>query len=66
MKELISKLVSEAKLSDAQANQVAEIVKKFLGDKLPEAVRGPVLNALSGEKIGDLADQAKGMLGKLF
>jgi hypothetical protein len=66
MKELITRLVTEAKLSDAQANQVAEILKKFLAEKLPEAVRGPVMGALTGENIGGIADKAKGMFGKLF
>lgn len=66
MKELISRLVSQANLNEAQATQVADVLRNFLSEKLPEPLRGPVLGALTGENVGNVADQAKGMLGKLF
>lgn len=66
MKELINRLVSQANLSEAQAGQVADVLRNFLSEKLPEPLRGPVLSALTGENVGSAADQAKGMLGKLF
>lgn len=66
MKELISSLVEKADLSPDQANKVAEVVKGFLADKLPDALQGPVLGALSGDAVDSALDQAKGMLGKLF
>jgi hypothetical protein len=66
MKELISQLIEKADLSEAQATQVADVVKAFLADKLPEALQGPVQSALSGEAVGSAVDQAKGLLGKLF
>jgi len=66
MKELISSLVAKAELSQDQAAKAADVVKDFLADKLPDAIKGPVLSALSGEKIDEALDHAKGMLGKLF
>ena len=66
MKELISQLVSKADISEAQAAKVAEVVRGFLANKLPEMLRGPVDSALTGEAIDGALDQAKGLLGKLF
>jgi len=66
MKELISRLVSQADLSEAQAAKVAEVVRGFLASKLPEMLRGPVESALTGEAVDSAVDQAKGLLGKLF
>jgi hypothetical protein len=66
MKELISELVAKADLSEAQAAQVAEVVRGFLSSKLPEMLRGPVDSALTGENVDSAVDQAKGLLGKLF
>lgn len=66
MKELIGKLVEKADLSEEQAAKVAEVVKDFLGDKLPEAIKGPVMGALTGENVDQAADLATGLLGKLF
>ena len=66
MKELISQLVSQADLSEAQAAKVAEVVRGFLASKLPEALRGPVDSALTGQAVDSAVDQAKGLLGKLF
>ena len=66
MKELISQLVEKASLTEEQAEKAAEVVKNFLHEKLPEAVRGPVESALTGEALKDVADKAKGVLGGLF
>lgn len=66
MTELISRLVSQANLSEDQAKKVADVVRGFLADKLPEPLRGPVEGALTGANVGSAVEQAKGMLGKLF
>ena len=66
MKELITQLVSQADISEAQAAKVAEVVRGFLASKLPEMLRGPVDIALTGEAVDSAVDQAKGLLGKLF
>jgi hypothetical protein len=66
MKELIQTLVAKADLDEAQAAKVAEVVKDFLGEKLPEPIRGPVMGALTGENVDSAADAVKGALGKLF
>jgi hypothetical protein len=63
MKALIAELVQKADLSDAQATKVAEVVRGFIGSKLPDAIRGPVEAALTGEKVDDAVDQAKNLLG---
>lgn len=65
MNELISQLVAKADLSEAQAAKVAEVVRGFLASKLPDAVRGPVESALTGQNVDNAVDQAKGMLGGL-
>ncbi|HVY28683.1 MAG TPA: hypothetical protein VHB79_19135 [Polyangiaceae bacterium] len=66
MKELISQLVAKADLDEAQAAKVAEVVRGFLSSKLPEALRGPVEGALTGQNVDSALDQAKGLIGKLF
>lgn len=66
MKELVSQLVARADLSEAQAAKVAEVVRSFLAAKLPEPLRGPVDNALTGRAVGGALDQLKGLAGKLF
>lgn len=65
MNDLIHQLVGKADLSPDQAAKVAEVVKGFLADKLPEPLKGPVLSAISGERIDAAADQAKSLLGGL-
>ncbi len=66
MNALVSTLVEKADLSSEQAEKVAGVVKEFLQDKLPDAVQGPVLAAITGDNVDAALDQAKGMLGKLF
>jgi hypothetical protein len=63
MKALISELVQKADLSEAQAHKAAEIVRGFLASRLPDALRGPVESALTGERVDDALEKAKGMLG---
>lgn len=66
MKDLIATLVANANLTEAQAAQVASVVKGFLADKLPEPLRGAVDGYLTGSHVEGALDQAKGLLGKLF
>lgn len=66
MKELIQQLVNKADLSEAQATKVAEVVRDFIGEKLPEPIRGPALAALTGQNVDGAADAIKGVVGKLF
>ena len=66
MKEMIATLIKKADLSEAQAAKVAEVVRQFLKDKLPDAMQGPVLSALNGDNVEDAASQAKNLLSKLF
>jgi polyhydroxyalkanoate synthesis regulator phasin len=63
MKELISRLVSQADLSQEQAAKVADVVRGFIAEKVPESLRGTVEGALSGENVDNAFDQAKGLLG---
>ena len=63
MKALIGELVQKANLSEAQAQKAAEVVRGFLAARLPEAIRGPVESALTGEQVEDALDKAKGLLG---
>ena len=66
MSELITRLVGQANLSEDQAKRVADVVRRFLGEKLPEPLRGPVESALTGANVSSALDQAKGLMGKLF
>ena len=63
MKALITELVQKADLSEAQAQKAAEIVRGFIASRLPDALRGPVESALTGERVDDALEKAKGMLG---
>jgi len=63
MKALIAELVQKADLSEDQAAKVAEVVRGFIGSKLPDAIRGPVEAALTGERVDDAVGQAKNLLG---
>lgn len=65
MNELISQLVAKADLSPDQAAKVADVVKGFLADKLPEPIKGAVLGAISAEGVDAAADKAKSLLGGL-
>ncbi len=66
MNAIIQKLVAEADLSEEQATKVAEVLKGFLGERLPDMIREPVMSALSGENVDAGADMLKGAIGGLF
>jgi hypothetical protein len=66
MKALIGELIQKADLSPDQAARVAEVVKSFIGSKLPDAIKGPVEAALTGERVDDAVGQAKSLLGGLL
>lgn len=66
MKQLIQSLVAKADLSEAQATKVAEVVKDFLAERLPEPIRGPAMNALTGDNVDSAVDVVKDVVGKLF
>ena len=66
MKAIIQKLVAEADLSEQQAAKVAEVLRGFLGERLPHAIREPVISALSGENVDSGADMVKNALGGFF
>jgi hypothetical protein len=66
MKALVQELVAKADLSDAQADKVAGVVRDFLVARLPDAVRGPVESVLTGDRVDDAFDVAKGLLGGLL
>lgn len=66
MKALIQELVSKADLSPDQAEKACQVVKTFVGDKLPSALRGPFESALSGETVDNAFDKAKDLLGGLL
>lgn len=63
MKALITDLVQKADLSEAQAAKAAEVIRGFLSSRLPDALRGPVESALSGERVDSAVDAAKNALG---
>jgi len=66
MKALIQELVAKADLNDAQAEKVANVVRDFIGPKLPEAVRGHLDSVLSGGKIDSAVDAAKNLVGSFL
>ena len=63
MKAMIAELVAKTDLDAAQAEQVATVVRGFLEARLPEALKGPVMAALTGENVDSAADTLKGALG---
>lgn len=67
MKELVGKLVSQANIDEATATKVINVVKDFLGDKLPGPIGNQVASALDGVKgdqVEDALDSVKGLFGK--
>lgn len=63
MKELVAQLVQKADLDEAQAEKVAGVVRSFLEERLPEAVKGPVMNALTGANVDSAVDTVSNALG---
>jgi hypothetical protein len=63
MKALIGELIQRANLTEAQAQQAADVVKSFLASRLPDALRGPVEAALTGERVDDAVGAAKNLIG---
>ena len=50
-----------------QGNEMGITGKGFAGDiSQPDALRGPVMSALTGENVDSAADALKGAVGKLF
>ena len=66
MKELVASLVAKADLTEEQAQKVADVRSEHLQEKLPEPIREPVINALSGHNVDWAADAAKGFLSKIL
>jgi hypothetical protein len=66
MKAFIQELVAKADLDEAQATKVATVARDFLAARLPESLRGPLEAALTGERVDDAVDLAKGLLGNLL
>ena len=66
MKALTGKLVEQADLSEEQAAKVANVMRDFIAEKLPEMLREPVLAALTGEHVDQGVDAARGLLGSHF
>lgn len=67
MKELIAKVVEEAKVDEATAQKVIDVVKDFLDDKLPSPIDKQVINAIDGVDADDIngaLGMAKGLFGK--
>lgn len=62
MKEIVKKLMDETNLDEKLAEKVVEVLKSYLGDKLPEPIQGQVEKILGGEgglDLGSAADKLK-------
>ena len=67
MQQLISKLVSQADLTEEQAKQAIDVFIGVIDDRLPDAMVNPVVEALKGndDAASQLEAAADGALGKL-
>lgn len=66
MKAIIEKLIKEAKLDEATAEKVLDVVKDFVEDKLPDPIAkqvGNVLDGVDGDDLGHALDSIKGLFG---
>lgn len=66
MNELVKQLMGKANLDELAAKKVLEVVKQFLGDKLPDGISDQVMKALDGVDVSDAAgliDGVKDMFG---
>jgi len=66
MDNLVKALMEKANLDEKAAEKVMDVVKDFIGDKLPAPIKQQVLNALDGTDKGDVLDGAKDVLGKFL
>lgn len=66
MNDLIRTLVTKADLNEAQAERVATVVRDHLAEKLPAELRGPVLAAITGQRVDAAFDVAKSALEGLL
>ena len=67
MKELVSKLVSQAKIDESTAEKVIAVVRDFLDDKLPSPIDKKVTDVLDGidsKDVNNILGKAKGLFGK--
>ena len=66
MDELITQITERTGVTADQAREAVQVVTGFLKDKLPAPIAAQVDGLLSGQNMGDAAQQALGGLGGLF
>ena len=66
MDELITQITERTGITADQAREAVQVVTGFLKDKLPAPIAAQVDGLLSGQNMGDAAQQALGGLGGLF
>ena len=68
MDELVNMISSKVGISADQSRQAVNMVLGFLKEKLPAPIASQVEGVLSGRGsgTGDIANQAKDMLGGMF
>ena len=71
MDELVNQVASRTGISQDQAREAVQMVVDFLKSKLPAPIAGQIDTVLSGNTLGDAAQQAQqalsglgGMFGK--
>lgn len=66
LKELAQNLIEKANLTEEQAHKTTAAVRSFLEEKLPDAVKGPVLGFLTAERVDGAVDKAREVVGGLL
>lgn len=66
MNPLVKNLMEQANLDEAVAGKVADIVAKFLEDKLPAPANSMAAKAVRGLDIDDMAEGAMDKIGDMF
>ena len=66
MDQLISQITERTGITADQAREAVQVVTTYLKDKLPAPIAAQVDGLLSGQPLGDAAQQALGGLGGLF
>lgn len=71
MQNLIEKLTSQADITEEQAKKAIDVIIGVIDDRLPNAISGPVVEALKGNddaasQLEAAAEGALGKLGKMF